>query len=159
MWDQLSLCFLQQAKELQMLNNLRKLFIDDIGARIKNVRIKSSFTFSEEQSFDSSHNRWCHFLLWMLSLLQVYNKLIYHFPAYLHSNLIKFKEYHCDIAFPLMLTYLICLSPFCVRACVCVSVCPVIKSDVLLSWSEFREWQRWGWWQFGSETEDRLLRK
>lgn len=33
-----SFCFLQQAKELQMLHNLRKIFIQDMGARIKNVR-------------------------------------------------------------------------------------------------------------------------
>lgn len=31
-------CFLQQAKELQTLHNLRKIFIQDMGARIKNVR-------------------------------------------------------------------------------------------------------------------------
>lgn len=31
-------CFLQQAKELHMLHNLRKVFIQDMGARIKNVR-------------------------------------------------------------------------------------------------------------------------
>lgn len=31
-------CFLQQAKELQMLHNLRKIFIQDMGARLKNVR-------------------------------------------------------------------------------------------------------------------------
>ncbi|XP_071328605.1 kinesin heavy chain-like isoform X1 [Trachinotus anak] len=30
------LCFIQQAKELQMLNNLRKLFVQDIGSRVKN---------------------------------------------------------------------------------------------------------------------------
>lgn len=30
--------FLQQAKELQMLHNLRKIFIQDMGARIQNVR-------------------------------------------------------------------------------------------------------------------------
>lgn len=36
-----SFCFLQQAKELQMLYNLRKVFIQDLGARIKNVRTEA----------------------------------------------------------------------------------------------------------------------
>lgn len=32
------LCFTHQAKELQTLNNLRKVFIQDINTRVKNVR-------------------------------------------------------------------------------------------------------------------------
>lgn len=31
-------CFLHQARELQMLYSLRKTFVQDVGARIKNVR-------------------------------------------------------------------------------------------------------------------------
>lgn len=33
--------FLPQAKELQTLYNLRKVFVEDIGARVKNVSMLS----------------------------------------------------------------------------------------------------------------------
>lgn len=39
--------FLQQAKELQMLHNLRKVFIQDMGARIQNVRQAAQSECSE----------------------------------------------------------------------------------------------------------------
>lgn len=124
-WDQLDFS-IQQAKELQTLHNLRKVFIEDISTRVKSVRNPSArFLISPDGS-------------WSID-----------YPPEPQSSSLNYT----------LKAHSVSLWEWDVRCWPVVLEMNIVEVFLFLLQTEF--WERlWrGRWQFGSETEDRLLRK